>query len=129
MQCADNFPFEKTAGDVDVNLPPRANDQVYLTALKTELTKAFSSFEPDLVFYLAGADPYKGDRLGKLDVTKQGLRQRDQWVIDFCRNQEIPISISMAGGYASDVEEIVDIHFATVEIALARFHRDRIHVA
>jgi acetoin utilization deacetylase AcuC-like enzyme len=121
VQCESNFPFKKTAGDLDVNLPPGATDQVYLDALSNGIEQACSRFEPELVFYLAGADPFEGDRLGQLSVSKDGLRRRDQYVIDFFRGRSVSVAIAMAGGYANDVEDIVDIHFSTVKIALAQF--------
>ncbi len=74
----------------------------------------------DAVIYLAGADPFEGDRLGYLKLSKPGLRERDQRVLDTCRRLGLPLSISMAGGYANDVEDIVDIHYATVLAALAQ---------
>jgi acetoin utilization deacetylase AcuC-like enzyme len=118
MQCESNFPFQKTAGDLDVNLPPGAPDAQYLLAMKHGVQNAFEMFKPDLVFYLAGADPFKGDRLGQLSVSKEGLRKRDSWIFEFCMNRNVPVAVSMAGGYANDVSDIVDIHFATVETAL-----------
>jgi len=71
------------------------------------------------VFYLAGADPFEGDRLGRLSLTKQGLRDRDEMVIGRCREQQIPVAIAMAGGYAEDVNDIVDIHANTIRVAVS----------
>jgi len=128
MHCEKNFPFQKTDGDFDISLPPATGDEYYSAQLKDGLSRVFQRFEPDLVIYLAGADPFIGDRLGQLSLTKDGLRQRDTIVIEFCRNQEIPISLAMAGGYAPQVDDIVDIHFATIEIACHRFLNDQIAV-
>ena len=88
----------------------------------------FRRFKPDFVFYLAGADPLEGDRLGLLSLTKQGLRERDELVIHYCRDQELPLALSMAGGYAPQIDDIVDIHLATIEVAHHRLLRDRIGV-
>ncbi len=118
IQCESNFPFKKTDGDLDVNLPAGTNDDQYLAAMSEGIDKAFASFRPDIVFYLAGADPFEGDRLGQLNVSKPGLMRRDAWVFEHCRTRGVPVAVSMAGGYANDVNDIVDIHFATVEVAL-----------
>lgn len=126
MHCGKNFPFEKTNGDFDIALPPGTDDTYYLSQLKFGLDRCFREFKPDFVFYLAGADPFVGDRLGLLSLTKTGLQIRDQYVIDYCRDQEIPVALAMAGGYAPDVADIVDIHFATIETALNRYQKDRV---
>ncbi len=126
VHCDKNYPFQKTAGDLDIALPPRADDEQYLAELENGLNSVFRDFEADFAFYLAGADPFVGDRLGMLNLTKEGLRRRDQLVIDFCREREIPVAISMAGGYAPELNDIVDIHFATIEIALDRFVKDQV---
>jgi len=128
VHCEKNYPFQKTDGDLDIALPPATEDEYYLARLKNGLDQAFRDFKADFVFYLAGADPFVGDRLGMLSLTKQGLRERDELVIDYCRDQEIPIALSMAGGYAPEIEDIVDIHLATVEIACNRYLRDQVAV-
>ena len=117
VHCSVNFPFKKTDGDLDIALPPGTQDDEYLSRLKAGIDSAMGQFSPDFVFYVAGADPFTGDRLGKLDLTKSGLRRRDELVINYFAQREIPVAISMAGGYAPNVEDIVDIHFATIEIA------------
>ena len=128
MHCEKNFPFQKTDGDFDIALPPATGDEYYTTQLKNGLAQVFTEFEPELVIYLAGADPFIGDRLGLLSLTKQGLRSRDEIVINFCRDQDIPISLAMAGGYAPDVNDVVDIHFATIEVACDRFLKDQVAI-
>lgn len=117
VHCDENFPFKKTDGDLDIALPAGTQDDEYLWELKTGIDIAMSRFNPDFVFYIAGADPFIGDRLGKLGLTKSGLRSRDELVINYFRGLEIPIAISMAGGYAPNIDDIVDIHFATIEVA------------
>ncbi len=114
MHCDTNYPFKKTNGDLDVALPPGTDDHNYLTALRESLDKIEQMFQPDFIFYLAGADPYEHDRLGKLKISKNGLRKRDEFVFQFCAFRQIPVVFCMAGGYAQDVDQIVDIHFSTV---------------
>lgn len=128
MHCEKNFPFQKTEGDCDIALPPATDDQYYESQLRAGLNKVFREFKTDFVFYLAGADPYVGDRLGLLSLSKSGLRRRDQIVIDYCRDQEIGVAISMAGGYAPVIEDIVDIHMGTIEVAYERYLKDEIAV-
>jgi len=112
---ARNFPTYKIDGDLDIGLDDGTDDDTFLPALKRGLDIAFASFRPDLVFYLAGADAYAGDRLGRLAVTPEGLSQRDALVTDRCRHADLPIVVVMAGGYARDIDTIVDIHFASIE--------------
>ncbi|MCH2182200.1 MAG: histone deacetylase [Mariniblastus sp.] len=123
IHCEKNYPFKKTNGDLDIALPAGTSDAAYLHELETQLAELLDQWNPDMVFYLAGADPYEGDRLGLLELSKEGLRRRDAWVISNCRKREIPIAICMAGGYADEVEDIVDIHFATVETAYQQWRR------
>ena len=118
MHCQKNYPFRKTANDMDVALPERTSDAEYLDSLQLNLDKIFSMFDAEFVFYLAGADPFEGDRLGLLSLTKEGLRRRDEILFSECQARSIPVAFCMAGGYAPDVDDIVDIHFATVEMAL-----------
>lgn len=128
IHCDKNYPFQKTAGDLDVALPPGSDDTYYLQQLKLGLQEIGKRFEPDFVFYLAGADPFEGDRLGLLNLTKAGLQKRDEAVIHYFRDLDIPIALSMAGGYANNIDDIVDIHFATVSTAVKRFQRDRLQL-
>ena len=104
-------------GDLDIALPSGCEDAQYLAEVELALNRIAAEFVPELVFYLAGADPYVDDRLGLLAVTKDGLRRRDDLVLRFFRSRNIPVAISMAGGYANEIVDIVDIHFATVKIA------------
>jgi len=114
MHCEKNFPFRKSQGDLDVSLPIGTDDSAFLASLKSSLTRIESEFAADLVFFLAGADPYQHDRLGHFQLTKQGLRERDQLVFDFCQKHQLPMATAMAGGYAPNINDIVDIHYATV---------------
>ena len=115
-----NFPFRKARSAIDVELDDGTGDDAYLATLATVLPRAIARARPDLAIYLAGADPYEGDRLGRLALTKAGLAERDRTVLDHLAARGIPVAIAMAGGYAEDVEDVVDIHAATIRLALAR---------
>lgn len=112
-----NYPFHKERSDVDLALPDGTGDDEYLEILDHALDRGLVPWGPQLVIYLAGADPYHGDRLGRLALSRRGLRERDRRVLSFCVHLGIPIAIVMAGGYARPVERIVDIHAATLEVA------------
>jgi acetoin utilization deacetylase AcuC-like enzyme len=119
VQCERNFPFERIASDLDVELPQRTRDDAYLDALDRALQEAHERFpDPDLILYVAGADPWEGDRLGRLALTKDGLRERDARVFAHAVEHGVPIAMTLAGGYAPDVTDTVDIHAATVAAAL-----------
>jgi acetoin utilization deacetylase AcuC-like enzyme len=112
-----NFPFRKEASDLDVGLPDGCDDAGYLDALDTALATMRDRVAPDFVFYLAGADPYTGDRLGRLDLTVDGLAARDRRVFEFAASRRLPIAIAMAGGYGHVIEETCAIHAQTVALA------------
>ena len=112
-----NFPLRKHPSSLDIDLPDGTTDEHYLSELQRGLQQCIDSGRYDLMIYLAGADPYEGDRLGRLKLTKPGLIERDRTVLQFAQNHSIPIAIAMAGGYAQNVDDIVDIHAATVATA------------
>lgn len=114
-----NYPFHKQRSDLDIGLPDQTGDADYLAALREGVEYALKAARADFAIYLAGADPFIGDRLGRLALSKEGLRQRDELVLAACRAAELPIAVSMAGGYAKDVNDTVDIHFQTVQAAAA----------
>jgi acetoin utilization deacetylase AcuC-like enzyme len=114
---ARNFPFRKTRSSLDVELPDRAGDEAFLAAVETYVPPILRDFRPELAIYLAGADPYHDDRFGRLAVSKEGLAQRDRTVLELCREAGVPVAVAMAGGYARDTEDTVDIHVRTVRIA------------
>jgi len=118
LHGAKNFPFRKEVSDLDVTFEDGAGDDEYLTALRTHLPGVLDRQRPDLVFYLAGADPYEGDRLGRLKLTIDGLRTRDRVVFDACRDRDLPVVVAMSGGYAPDVDAIVTIHSNTIREAV-----------
>lgn len=115
-----NFPLRKHPGSLDIGLPDGTRDDAYLAALEAALATALSRSRADLALYIAGADPYEGDRLGRLALTKTGLAARDEMVLDACWNDGLPVAIVCGGGYCADLESIVDIHAATMVAAAAR---------
>ncbi|MCW2985393.1 MAG: histone deacetylase, partial [Conexibacter sp.] len=124
VQCERNFPFTRIASDLDVELPAGTGDEAYMNALDGALDEAFARFpDPDLVLYVAGADPWEGDALGRLSLTKDGLRARDALVLQRCAEAGAPVAITLAGGYAPDVGDTVDIHAATIAAAAAALRR------
>lgn len=119
MHGAQNFPAEKAASDLDIALPSGTGDDVFLTELRAGLAQALARSRPDFVFYLSGADAYRGDRLGRLALTKDGLRRRDELVLgELCR-RALPHVTVMGGGYGRDVRDTVDVYEATVAVAAA----------
>jgi acetoin utilization deacetylase AcuC-like enzyme len=112
-----NFPFHKQRSDLDIELPDGTEDNAYLDALERGVIQAIEQSRADLAIYLAGADPYYDDRLGRLSLTKAGLAERDQVVFHYCQRAGLPLAISMAGGYARTIADTVDIHFQTVAAA------------
>jgi acetoin utilization deacetylase AcuC-like enzyme len=114
---ARNFPFTKEASDLDVELADGTGDDEYLWHLERALDETLERSRPQLAIYLAGADPYEGDRLGRLRLTKRGLARRDEMVLGTLAARAIPVAITMAGGYALDIEDSVDIHANTIRTA------------
>lgn len=112
-----NYPFTKTHSDLDVALPDGTGDETYLVALEQALAALFSRFSPQLIIYLAGADPHEGDRLGRLKLTMDGLAARDRMVLQAAHERRLPVAIAMAGGYGKLIEETVAAHLQTVCLA------------
>ena len=115
------FPARKQASDLDIAFADKTSDSEYLSALRQALQRIDEWGRPSIAFYLAGADPFSGDRLGRLSISKAGLAQRDNLVFDWLTARQIPVTITMAGGYARDVQDIVDVHFSTVTAAWGRW--------
>lgn len=112
-----NFPYNKAASDLDIALPDGAGDDEYLTTLCLSVPDAISKAKPDLVFYIAGADPFSEDNLGRLGLSKSGLAQRDRWVLEYCRKLDLSVVIVLGGGYSRLIEDVVDIHMGTMRAA------------
>jgi acetoin utilization deacetylase AcuC-like enzyme len=113
----DVYPSEKPPGTLDVGLWAGDDDVKYLAELRTHIPRIYREFRPDLVVYLAGADPYEKDQLGGLKLTQAGLKERDRIVIENARRLSIPVAVVLAGGYAPELEETVEIHLNTVRVA------------
>jgi acetoin utilization deacetylase AcuC-like enzyme len=120
---ARNFPFRKQASDLDVELDDGAGDAAYLEALGRGVSRALALANADLAIYLAGADPFAGDTLGRLALSKEGLAERDRLVLRYCQAAGVPVAATMAGGYARQVQDIVDVHFQTVQIAAETWYK------
>ena len=112
-----NYPLHKPPSSIDVDLPDGTGDDDYLAWLDNAISSGLRQFEPDLLCYIAGADPYCEDQLGGLNLTIEGLKKRDQLVFRVARARDIPIMVTYAGGYARNVEDTVTIHSNTVVAA------------
>ncbi|BEI37288.1 histone deacetylase family protein [Polynucleobacter sp. HIN7] len=119
-----NYPFAKTNSDLDIALADGSGDTIYLEAVEQAL-EFLAKHDIEFLIYLAGADPFEGDRLGRLRLTKEGLALRDQRVMAFVGERGISIAIAMAGGYANPIEDTVQIHYQTIQIASAHQHKMR----
>ena len=118
-----NFPFRKEASDLDVDLPDGCNDSEYLQALEHALDDMDRRFQPGLVIYLAGADPFEGDRLGRLSLSFDGLEARDRRVFDWAWQRRVPLAMAMAGGYGVHIGETVQVQMNTYRVALAYWEK------
>jgi len=121
----NNYPFPKPKSTVDIDLPDGIGDADYLAILEKHLHRAFQDFSPNILFYVAGADPYREDQLGGLKLTIEGLIQRDALVFDYARRHGVPVAITLAGGYARQVTDTVRIHVNTIVAARAAAQRGR----
>jgi acetoin utilization deacetylase AcuC-like enzyme len=120
MHGAKNYPLFKARSTLDVELADAATDETYLETLAEHLPRALAH-TPDIIFYLGGADPYKGDKLGRLALTIEGLRARDGLVLTECRARRVPVATVMSGGYAAEISDTVEIHCNTIRAARAVF--------
>jgi acetoin utilization deacetylase AcuC-like enzyme len=118
MHGARNYPFTRVAGSLDIELPDGTGDDAYLAQLAAVLPAVLRDARPDLVIYLAGADPHERDSLGRLALTFAALARRDAMVLEACREVGLPVAITIAGGYGTDVAETVEIHRNTVAVAV-----------
>ena len=112
---ANNYPLFKAQSSLDVELPDRSTDDEYLECLAHHLPAVFSH-DPEIIFYLAGADPYSGDKLGRLGVSIEGLRARDRFVLRECYEREVPVVTVMSGGYGKDINDTIEIHCNTIRM-------------
>jgi acetoin utilization deacetylase AcuC-like enzyme len=121
MHGARNYPFRKEQSRLDVELPDGADDALYLERLEAHLGPVLEDARPELVVYIGGADPYRGDRLGRLGLSIEGLRQRDRVVFDATWRRGTPVAMVLGGGYAADLADLVTIHANTVRELLTRY--------
>ena len=124
MHGAKNYPLFKAPSSLDVELADGTTDDEYLTMLTAHLPRVFAH-APDIIFYLGGADPYAGDKLGRLNLTIAGLRARDELVLRACREGGVPVVTVMSGGYAADINDTVEIHCNTIRVACSLFKAAR----
>ncbi len=117
MHGANNFPFRKEKSDLDIGLPDGASGKEYLNLLKTTLPQLIIQQQPDFIFYLAGVDVLETDKLGKLALSKDECAKRDRFVFELCVNHQIPVQVSMGGGYSPQIKDIVEAHRNTYRIA------------
>lgn len=117
IHSSKNFPFHKYTGDLDIALPDKCDDATYLESLEKGLGESLAHARSELAIFIAGADPFEGDRLGRLALTKGGLVERDRLIFSYCSQQGIPVAVVMGGGYAREVEDIVEINMQTLLIA------------
>nr|WP_207420931.1 histone deacetylase [Pedobacter sp. SYSU D00873] len=117
IHAEKNFPFRKERSDLDIGLENGIGDEAYLSLLDRTLQDLFRDFAPDFVFYLSGVDVLATDKLGHLSLSKEGCKLRDRKVFELCRASDVPVQVSMGGGYSSRIQDIVDAHCNTYRIA------------
>jgi len=113
----NNYPYPKPPSSLDINLRDGVGDEEYLRELTQGLDRALAEFRPDLIFYLAGADPYRDDQLGGLKLSLEGLEKRDRLVFEKASGRNIPVAVTLAGGYARQLEDTIQIHSNTIRVA------------
>ena len=123
MHGAKNFPFRKEQSDLDIDLPDGCTDGLYLSQLQDALAQLEARCSPDLVFYLAGADPHEGDRLGRLKLSFEGLQERDRMVFEWAWRKRVPLAMAMAGGYGKEIADTVQVQINTFSQALTAWER------
>jgi len=121
MHGDKNFPFRKEVSDLDIPLDDSTSDDQYLTSLEKNLNHVFDKSKPDFVFFLSGVDVLITDKLGKLSLTKEGCKERDRMVLEACRARNLPLQVSMGGGYSPQIKDIVDAHCNTYRLAFDLF--------
>jgi acetoin utilization deacetylase AcuC-like enzyme len=117
MHGANNFPYRKETSDLDIPLPDGTGDEVYLTILKQTLPDLIKKQRPDFIFYLSGVDVLATDKLGKLSLSLDACRERDRFVLEQCKSNQIPVQVSMGGGYSANIRDIVEAHCNTYRLA------------
>ena len=121
MHGEKNYPLNKPSSDLDIAIPDLTNDDEYLDILQKNLIQIFKNVQPDFVFYQSGVDVLKSDKLGRLALTLNGCRQRDEFVYSMCRTHSIPVTTTMGGGYSKDIKIILDAHCNTFKSGISRY--------
>jgi acetoin utilization deacetylase AcuC-like enzyme len=121
MHGKSNYPFKKEISDLDIALKDGTTDVDFLNQLTATLPKLIEQQKPDFIFYLAGVDILASDKLGKLACTMEGCKKRDQFVLEICKKHEIPVQVSMGGGYSPDIKTIIEAHATTFRVARTVF--------
>ena len=117
LHGARNYPTRKEPSDLDIGLPDKTTDEYYLRVLQQVLPRLLDTFQPEFLFYLSGVDVLSTDKLGRLSLTLDGCRRRDLFVLESCRRNNIPVAVSMGGGYSERIAHIVEAHANTFRVA------------
>lgn len=117
MHGAGNYPFKKEKSDLDIAVPDGSGDEIYLQKLKETLPKLIDEQNPDFIFYLSGVDILESDKLGRLNCTVEGCKERDRFVLELCKDLQIPVEVSMGGGYSPEIKTIIEAHSNTFRLA------------
>ncbi|MCB9235752.1 MAG: histone deacetylase [Bacteroidia bacterium] len=125
MHCKDNYPYQKEVSDLDVEIPAFTDDVTYLDLLHQYLPRLYEEINPDIVFYVAGVDVLQTDRLGRLNLSLQGCRERDKWVISQAKIRRIPLVIVMGGGYSPLLNTVVKAHCNTFKLGLEIYGQEK----
>lgn len=117
MHGEKNYPLQKEKSDLDIGMPDGTNDKHYLQTLYNTLPRLIDEFQPDFIFYIAGVDILSTDKLGKLNVSREGCKERDRFVLQTCKDNRIPVAVSMGGGYSPRIADIIEAHSNTYRLA------------
>lgn len=117
MHGEKNFPLQKMKSSLDINLPDKCDDSLYMKLLEEHLPKVYELSKPEICFYLAGVDVMKGDKLGRLDISKEGLERREKYVLEFLARRKVPTVVLTAGGYAKTATETALLHAVVFRVA------------
>ena len=121
MHGSRNYPIRKEKSDLDIGLSDGTEDRLYLSILKKVMPEVIDTVQPDLIFYLAGVDVLASDQLGRLALTKNGCKERDRFVLEYCHSNKIPVAVSMGGGYSKRISDIIEAHANTFRLAQSIF--------
>ena len=121
MHGAKNYPLRKEKSDLDIGLPDKTEDDFYLKILRNTIPALIDKVQPDFIFYLSGVDVLETDKLGRLSMTMEGCKERDRIVLEACRKNNIPVAVSMGGGYSKRISHIVEAHSNTFRLAQELF--------